>query len=248
MFNINFINKEIKKNSIFNKIIFFEKIDSTNNLLKEKDYSSGTIALAEVQLSGRGKFGKKWISEKGGLWFSFVLKRRTKTPYIYVILASVALLEVLKNYKLNARIKWPNDILVNGKKISGILVENDYYQGKVITGIGININNAPPKNTEIPAISLRQLKKQKIDINDFFIKLIKRLDFYVANQKNQKNKILNKWIKNQVDMKGKEIKIIKNNKVKNYSIIKIDKSGHIIARDINENGKIKKIKGEVFFI
>jgi BirA family biotin operon repressor/biotin-[acetyl-CoA-carboxylase] ligase len=246
MFDINSVNYQIKKNKIFNKIILFKKIDSTNNFLKSNDFPTGTIVLSETQTSGKGKYGKKWISPKGGLWFSCVINKRSKRPYFYVILSSLAVVDTLKNYAVDAKIKWPNDILIRHKKVSGILVENDYYKGKIIIGVGINVNNKVPKNTDIKATSLKIEKKQKIDIQEFFLKVIKKLDFYLFNLKNKKNLILKKWIKNQVDLKNMKIKIFKNKILKTYEFLKLNKNGSVKVRD--ENGRIKTIKSDIFFM
>ncbi len=246
MFDINFINNQIKKNKIINKIIFFKKIHSTNDFLREKNFSSGTIALAEIQIAGKGKLGKKWISEKGGLWFSFIINKKIKTPYIYVILTSVAVVDVLKKHKVSAAIKWPNDVLVNNKKICGILVENDYYKSKIITGVGININNRVPQNTDIPAVSLKKIKKGKININRFFIDVIKKIDKYISKLKMQKKMIIKKWLKNQYDLINKEIKIMKNGKVERFKVIKINKNGNILVNDEKKHEHV--IKPDIFFI
>lgn len=195
MFDINYVNYQIKKNKILNKIIFFKKIDSTNDFLKSNNFPSGTIVISEMQTAGKGRYGKKWFSPQGGLWFSCVINKKSKRPYFYVILSSLAIIDTLKDYDIKAKIKWPNDILINCKKVSGILVENDYYKGKIIIGIGINVNNKIPVNTDIEATSLKIAKRQKISIQKFFLKLIKRLDFYILNLKNKKNLILKRWIK-----------------------------------------------------
>jgi len=126
------------------------------------------------------------------------------------------------------------------------LVENDYYKGKIIIGVGINVNNKVPKNTDIKATSLKIEKNQEIDIQEFFLKVIKKLDFYVFNLKNKKNLILKKWIKNQVDLKNMKIKIFKNKILKTYEFLKLNKNGSVKVRD--ENGRIKTIKSDIFFM
>lgn len=246
MFDINYVNYQIKKNKILNKIIFFKKIDSTNDFLKSNNFPSGTIVISEMQTAGKGRYGKKWFSPQGGLWFSCVINKKSKRPYFYVILSSLAIIDTLRDYDIKAKIKWPNDILINYKKVSGILVENDYYKGKIIIGIGINVNNKIPENTDIEATSLKIAKRQKISIQKFFLKLIKRLDFYILNLKNKKNLILKRWIKNQVDLKNMKIKIFKNKVLKTYEFLKLYKNGNVKVRD--EKGIIRIIKSDVFFM
>ena len=220
--------------------------------------------LAEEQESGRGKHGAKWISPKGGLWFSYVVNKKEKNPYIYIILSSVAVVEILKKYRVKAKIKWPNDILVNGKKLCGMLVENDSYAGKVVTGIGINVNNRVPiigethkrsarvrrtqvdkvpSKTEIPAVSLQRILRKKVNIEKLFIDIVCRIDKCL---KAGKSKLVNKWVKNQVDITGKRIKIIKGKKTVSAEVLKVKKDGSVVVRD--DKGKKKEIKGEVFFL
>ncbi len=133
-----------------------------------------------MQLSGKGKMGKKWISDKGGLWFSFVINKKEKRPYLYVVLSSVALVEVLKKYNVKAKIKWPNDIVHNSKKICGILIESSIEsesKNRIVIGIGINCNQTDfPKEISQRTTSLKLILNKDIDrelllsnfINTFF--------------------------------------------------------------------------------
>jgi BirA family biotin operon repressor/biotin-[acetyl-CoA-carboxylase] ligase len=123
----------------------FEKIDSTNEYLKNKDdLAQWDTAIADVQTDGKGRRGNKWISPKGAALFSFALREdKLLTPKDYSLLpliAGRAMVEGLKNIEnLDYKFKWPNDIYLNDKKISGILIEKvgEFY----IIGMGININN-----------------------------------------------------------------------------------------------------------
>jgi len=148
---------EVELGSLFendffgNKIYFYNEIDSTNNEAKKKaedGATQGTLVITECQNSGRGRRGKKWLSPSGsGIWMSFVL-----TPTIHpngasmiTLVAALSVVSALRNIKgLECNIKWPNDIVVNGKKICGILTEMSSELDAVnyvIVGIGINVNN-----------------------------------------------------------------------------------------------------------
>ena len=148
---------EVELGSLFendflgNKIYFYDEIDSTNNEAKKKaedGAKQGTLVIAECQNGGRGRRGKKWISPSGsGIWMSFVLKP-TIHPYgasMITLVAALSVVSALKNIKgLECNIKWPNDIVANGKKICGILTEMSSELDAVnyvIIGIGININS-----------------------------------------------------------------------------------------------------------
>ncbi|MCT4686468.1 biotin--[acetyl-CoA-carboxylase] ligase [Vallitalea sp.] len=135
---------------IGNKIINFDKLDSTNQQAKKlalEGASNGTVIIAEEQTAGKGRRGKMWVSPPGtGIWMSVVL-RPSVMPENASMLTLVAGLAVCKAVReitnLEASIKWPNDIVVNGKKICGLLTEMNSeidFINFVVVGIGINVN------------------------------------------------------------------------------------------------------------
>ena len=134
-------------------IIRLKEIDSTNSYLKDKSellQRNGLVVIAEMQVSGRGRAGRKFTSVRGNnLTFSVVLH-----PYlpleeiqIFALLAGVTVARVLENYVKKIRLKWPNDVLVNEKKICGILLETitipDHFFPVLIMGIGLNTKGCP---------------------------------------------------------------------------------------------------------
>ena len=147
----------------------FKKVKSTNStalrIIKETNYTSGMV-VAETQNEGRGQYGRKWISLKGNLFVSFFYKLKKTNLSINVITKSNCLLvKNLLSKFTNKRItiKKPNDLLIDKKKISGILQEIILTKGKkfLITGIGINITKHPNiKN--YPATNLQDVAKKSI--------------------------------------------------------------------------------------
>lgn len=134
-----------------NQYFYYREVDSTNNrarVLASEGYPEGTIVVAETQTAGRGRRGRSWYSpDSQGIYVSLILRPTLPLKEISRIslLAAVAVAETLETeLNLPARIKWPNDILVNSKKICGILSEavtdTDGIE-YVVIGIGININN-----------------------------------------------------------------------------------------------------------
>lgn len=110
----------------------------------------GTVVMAETQTAGRGRYGRTWQSPKGNLYMSLVLPDMGKnTPYI-AFLTAVAVADSLPDF--NVSLKWPNDVLLDGKKLAGILVEK--VGDKVIVGIGVNIISNPTENVLYPTASL----------------------------------------------------------------------------------------------
>ena len=135
------------------RIIRLKEIDSTNSYLKDKSellQRNGLVVIAEMQVSGRGRAGRKFTSVIGNnVTFSVVLHPNLPLEeiQIFALLAGVAVARVLENYVKNIRLKWPNDVLVNEKKICGILLETinipDLIFPVLIMGIGLNTKGCP---------------------------------------------------------------------------------------------------------
>ena len=177
-----------------NKIIHFETIDSTNTycLLNFKNLEDKTVVIADEQTSGRGRFDRVWVSENcDNIYLTFVLKPEIKsfvtnlTQYLSVVVA-----EVIESYGVEAHIKYPNDVLVNGKKICGILCEaslqKNILQG-VVLGVGINLNMPENiiKSIDRPATSLNLEIGNSVDKQEFLNKLLN--EFYENYEKVAEN-------------------------------------------------------------
>jgi BirA family biotin operon repressor/biotin-[acetyl-CoA-carboxylase] ligase len=141
------------------RVFRFDEIDSTNSFLKrENKLENYDLAIAKNQSEGRGRRGNTWVSKEGAALFSFVLKEDSniimeeyrKLPLV----VGVAVLRALKKFEnLDYKFKWTNDIYVNDKKISGILVEK--INENFIIGIGINVNNEDFGDLSSSASSMR---------------------------------------------------------------------------------------------
>lgn len=132
------------------EILHFEETDSTNARAREladQGAPEGTLVVAERQTQGRGRKGRIWFSPPGaGIYASLILRpsipphEATRITFVTAVAAAEALLHLTD---LNVRIKWPNDILVNGKKVAGILTEISTERGAVdyaVVGLGMNVN------------------------------------------------------------------------------------------------------------
>ncbi len=130
----------------------FNEVDSTNNVagkLADEGAPEGTVVVADIQTQGRGRKGDHWVSPEGGLWFTIILRPEV-TPQRSVVLpllTGMAMYRTLRDCDVMTRIKLPNDIMLNGKKLCGILCENR-IQGNtiryILTGVGMNVYNTPP--------------------------------------------------------------------------------------------------------
>lgn len=124
--------------------MFFNKIPSTQtyaqDLVHNGDASDRTIILADSQTAGHGRYRRTWVSKPGNLYVSFIYQIEQRDPRLSYSVA-VAIAETLISFGIIPTIKWPNDILIDGKKVSGTLIE--YSKNFVIIGIGINIKSNP---------------------------------------------------------------------------------------------------------
>lgn len=161
MYNKRELEQGLKTKTMGQSIYFYEETDTTNNRARElalEGAPEGTLVVAEKQTAGRGRRGKVWESPLGtGIWMSLVLRPQIMPAEasVLTLLCGLATAEAIEaETGLSADIKWPNDILINGKKAVGILTEMDCEMSEVhfvIPGIGINVNTAsfPPEIAEI---------------------------------------------------------------------------------------------------
>ncbi|MBQ8473827.1 MAG: biotin--[Alphaproteobacteria bacterium] len=156
------------------KVFSFDKIPSTQDmaheLIADGRATNRTAVVALAQSAGRGRYRRKWVSHHGNLYVSFIYGCDTRDGRLSYATA-VAVAETLISYGINPTIKWPNDILIDNKKVAGILIE---YSGPyVIVGIGININTNP---TVAEYKTTRLANYTDVNANDLMARLIRNLD------------------------------------------------------------------------
>lgn len=131
------------------EILILSEVDSTNDIARGRlELKSSVLVVAESQRAGRGRGGRRWESPRGGLWFSLGFREDETLgpgglPLGFIsILTGVAVAEALRGMGFKARLKWPNDVLIDDKKVAGILVEVDLQGGQktLVIGIGVNVN------------------------------------------------------------------------------------------------------------
>ncbi|MBQ8726715.1 MAG: biotin--[Clostridia bacterium] len=149
------------------KTIYFEEISSTNDYLKNLDSEEDVLAIAKRQTGGRGTKGRSFISAEGGVYLSLLRLNPCKAEDCFSIMmnSAVAVVKTLHAFDIKAKIKWPNDILVDGKKICGILIENVFSGEMVarsIVGIGLNVNNDLAKEIEDIATSTKIILNKEL--------------------------------------------------------------------------------------
>jgi len=178
------------------QIDWFDSLDSTM-IEARRDPQPGRIVGAEEQTAGIGRHGRKWISESGaGLYVSIVLAAK---PIPVVMLAlGLATREAVGN----ADLRWPNDVLVNGKKCAGVLAQLE--GDTIIAGIGINVSQTEfPDDLETPATSLR-LEGVQIAREDLLVALVELVDRYTGLDSDE---ILQRFTNASTYVFGKRVRV-----------------------------------------
>jgi len=200
------LRKGLKTRAFGSKIFAFETIDSTNNCAKAVagcGAGEGTVVIAEHQTNGKGRHGRVWQSTPNeNLMFSIVL--RPKLPPedlnllpLYVAVAVSDAIERLAGIKLEC--KWPNDLLINGKKVAGILIEGSYKQNSidyVVIGVGINVNQLRfPGEIEATATSLRLEIGKEVDRIPLFREILVSMENIYRNSSSRGfQSIIPQWL------------------------------------------------------
>lgn len=211
------------------RLIKAKKVDSTNEWIKKrlsklKDLDS---FISEIQNSGKGRNFKDWFSPKGGLWFSILLEKFSGNEGTLSLLCATAICEALEEHNLLTNIKWPNDIILKGKKLGGILIEK--VQGKFIIGIGLNLNLSK-SDFPIPlkdiVITSKEILHKDLDVEAIAKETIKR----IAIGRNNLEGIHKKYLKLSGDLNEK-VKINDGKEIFTGKVIAIQADGGILIKN-----------------
>ncbi|BAW30949.1 MAG TPA: biotin--[acetyl-CoA-carboxylase] ligase [Methanothermobacter sp.] len=234
------------------EIYCFDEVDSTNIIAKElaeDDAKEGTIVIAKTQTRGRGRRGKKWISPRGGIWMSIILRPDippAEAPHLTLI-TGVAVAKTLKReFGLDVGIKWPNDILIGEKKVCGILTEAHARFNTIeyiVVGIGIDTNvdvDLFPEEFREGATSLKRELGRDVDSIDLIGKLLVEFEkVYDDFRDGRFPEILNEWRRFSRTI-GSYVEIRKQlGEVVRGEAVGVNNEGALILE--LDNGKLRKI-------
>jgi len=237
-------------------VLYFRTLTSTNDFAKQlaaRNMKEGTVVVAENQSSGKGRLGREWVSPEGGLWFSIILRplMQPKDAAKLTLLGSVTVARtVSKLYGLKAEIKWPNDVLINQRKLCGILTEGE-INGKTlhfaVLGFGVNANfnlEALPKHLGESATTLKEQLGREISREILLCRLLENAEAYYDMLSNGKfEAILNDWRKLSGFL-GSYVKIIScREKIEGWAV-DLDDDGALIVR-LKDQTTHRVISGEV---
>ena len=244
----------IKTKWLGKRIYYFDSIDSTQNYalkIASDSKENGTLIIAQKQTHGKGRMNRKWISPPGGIWLSVIVHPKSdfSMPTLFPIAASVALSDAIeKSLGVKSELKWPNDVLIKGKKVAGILINVSLTSNQIdyiVLGVGINFDVNPnaiekiiknsgnysgvttliQKNSEFRPVML---------VQSFLHELEKNFDLL----KNGKEKnVIENWTKKS-SIIGKNITIKTNDGNLKGKAIKIDSDGSLILKQKDKTLRI----------
>ncbi|MBU2444398.1 MAG: biotin--[acetyl-CoA-carboxylase] ligase [Bacteroidetes bacterium] len=253
-FDVPNISKQIKKLNFIKQFEYYDEIDSTNSyLLKKQNLTDKTLVLAEFQFKGKGRLERKWLANAyENLTFSIGLKPKLPANELGYLnfCTSLSIAEAIEKIaKCKVETKWPNDLLLGGKKFCGILIESQFEEnqvGRSIIGIGLNVNQLLFQDEfKERTTSLRLFFNKSFKREDVLIKVLKQFSKNHSTLKKNINAIINKW-KLRCSSLGKKISLTNNKDIFTGIFEDVTEDGSLI---LNQNGKLLKLfSGDVTVI
>lgn len=256
------IKKHLSVEIVGENLFVYDEVGSTNDVLRELIgdglAADGTVVVSDSQTAGRGRLGRRWVSPAGrNLYLSALLSPEVspRRSSVFTFLASCALVEVFSGYGVDATIKWPNDILVNGKKISGVLTELGTSGGAIdylVIGIGVNLNlpeefiHREMGDISEKTTSLSILLGEETSRERFCAELVTALDrLYGESRRRGTQAIVDMWIE-KWGFLGKEISVDVSGEVVSGVVERVDANGFLYLR--TDEGDLRKvITGDTVF-
>jgi BirA family biotin operon repressor/biotin-[acetyl-CoA-carboxylase] ligase len=226
------------------RIHYFAAVSSTMDKARElarRGCPHMTIVVAEVQKKGRGRLSRVWRSAKGGLYFTMVV--RLPAPPVYIVrlnfyAASVMAETLREGYGLDAMVKWPNDILIGGKKVCGMLSEME-AEGEQVTfvniGVGINVNNDPTEQ-EPAATTLKHLLKRIVSRKELFGAFLDR--FESGLERALSPDVIDRWKTNTATL-GRPVKVVTPEHTIEGLALDVDSRGALLVEQAD--GTVKTV-------
>ena len=254
------LEKILRTNVIGKDIVYLRVAESTQGLAlsiaARKKWANGIVVIAESQKGGRGRLRRKWFSPKGGLWFSVLLRPRIPTSSITLIpfVAALAVREAIaKTTELDPRLKWPNDVMISGKKVAGILVDISAEAELVnyaVVGVGVNANvdasALSAKITDMQGItSLQNELGHKVSMLELLRNILEGLEHNLdLLTREGENQIISAW-KMHTDMFGRKVTVLQNGKAVHEGVAAdLGQDGSLIL-EVESGKKLTVTSGDV---
>ena len=250
------VSEYLNTDFIGRNMYYFDSIDSTNKKANEIAFGEkeGTIVVAEEQTRGRGRLDRDWISPKGkGIWMSIILKPRLDPMIVsgITLIGAAAVHNALDSMDIKSQIKWPNDILIDGKKIAGILTEMNCELNRinyVVMGIGINVNLEEKDISEDlkdRATSIKISQNKDINRKQLMGNILNEFEkLYISfRDDGDLSEVIDICRKNSA-LIAKDVKVTKGEEIRIGNVLDINEKGELVVRF--ENGIVENIySGEI---
>ena len=236
------------------RIYYFDTIDSTQNFaikLGTKQQENGSLVVAHKQTHGRGRLSRKWASPSGGIWLSLLLhpEFEISAATLFPLVSSLALaISIEKTLKIKPKLKWPNDLTLNGKKVAGILVDVSVESGKIdylVVGVGINFKINPRevekaiKGTEnyygVATLVKKDDKKSAVKLVQAFLYELEKLYEMILHGKSEY--LIKEWTKRSSSI-NKAVSVLSPTGMIKGKAIRVDKDGALV---VSSKGKSHRI-------
>jgi BirA family biotin operon repressor/biotin-[acetyl-CoA-carboxylase] ligase len=232
------LHQGLRTKFIGQNILYYPVTSSTMDVAKEAvrdGAEEGTIVIADHQTAGRGRLGRKWLAlPDSSILLSIILRPNLEQlPRLNMAAALAVARSIEKVTGLKPIIKWPNDVLIEGRKVSGALIESDVRQDRVdsaILGIGLNVNLDPSTIPEISetATSLRQVLRQEVSRLEMLQALLGEFDeLYQALRRGQS--IDREW-RRRLETLGREVTVKCGDEIKQGYAESVDEEGNLLLR------------------
>ena len=243
--------EKLETEDLAKEILCFRKVFSTNSIAKflaNHDAEEGTILISEIQTNARGRLGKKWEAPDGGVWMSMILRPQVPPARIGLITLAtgVAIAKAIRSLGVDAKIKWPNDVLIHGNKISGVLTEVNATFNEidwVVVGIGIDSNLKLEDFSEdirIGTTTLTEELPSKVDENELIAIFLNEFEKVQQLYKDGEIETILKDWRDLSDTIGKYVNITQTGgKITQGYVIGINNEGSLIIE--RQDGTLEKI-------
>jgi len=254
------LQKCLQTRHIGKRVMWFKKLSSTQDFAKcfildnGISFADGCVIISNTQHNGLGRFGNRWISPRGGIWLSIILRSGLHPSRIMLFsyCASVAVSEAIERCTgIQSRLKWPNDILIRGRKVSGILVDASVKSESIenlVIGIGVNANVKVAQiegrlggtNHSHPITSLQELlgsSCDKFDLIRFILQIFDEL--YSEIEADNKYLILDKWRKRAEPMISKSVQISCEKEQYSAKVVDLEDDGSLVV--LRQGNRMERI-------
>jgi BirA family biotin operon repressor/biotin-[acetyl-CoA-carboxylase] ligase len=228
----------LETRSIGRRIIYLSSTGSTMDVARseaEAGAVDGTIVIAEEQLSGRGRFGRSWVSPAGkNLYFTLVLRPSSSDASVLAMATPLAVCRALESVAgLTPRVKWPNDVLLSGRKVSGVLIENELAGSEPrfsLVGVGLNVNFEIPPDSEIAEIatSIKSEIGEDVPREDLLASILNHFESWYPTSTDG-GAVVSAW-KQRLDTLGQRVTVTFGDQTYEGTAEDVDAKGSLLLR------------------